>query len=89
MKKLTWKQFTEDSVKSGRRGVYCINSEVLDSIDQNEVGFYVYTDETNYKNNKYKCGQSIRGLSRLGEQAQQSEKLMVVDWIPSEDVTCW
>ena len=85
MKRLTWKQFTEDSVPSGRRGVYCLNSEILDSINQNEVGFYIYTDETNYKKNKYKCGQSIRGLSRLKEQAQQSEKLMVVDWIPSDD----
>ena len=85
MKKLTWDQFTEDSVKSGRRGVYCLNTEVLNSIRQNPVGFYVYTDETNYKKNKYKCGQSIRGLDRLGEQAQQSEKLMIVDWIPSDD----
>ena len=85
MTKLTWQQFTEDSVKSGRRGVYCLNSEVLDSINENKVGFYIYTDETNYKKNKYKCGQSIRGLYRLGEQAQQSEKLMVVDWVPSEE----
>jgi len=85
MKKINWQQFTEDAVKSGRRGVYCINSEVLDAINENKVGFYVYTDETNYKKNKYKCGQSIRGLYRLGEQAQQSEKLMVVDWIPSND----
>lgn len=85
MTKLNWKQFTEDSVKSGRRGVDCINTDVLKSIEQNKVGFYIYTDETNYKKNKYKCGQSIRGLYRLGEQAQQSEKLIVVDWIPSDD----
>lgn len=84
MKRLTWQQFTENSVKSGRRGVLCINQDILNSIESNPVGFYIYTDETNYKKKKYKCGQSIRGLKRLGEQAQQSESMLVVDWIPTE-----
>jgi hypothetical protein len=80
----SWESFIDDAVESGRRGVSCLNQQVLDSINDDEVGFYIYTDKTNFARQQYKCGQSIRGLKRIGEQAQQSERLYVVDWIPSE-----
>ena len=81
---LTFDQFTEDAVASTRRGVSCISQDVLDRITASPVGFYIWTDKTNYAKNQYKIGQSIRGLTRIGEMAQQAERIYVVDWIPSD-----
>ena len=82
MKRNTWDQFTQDAVESGRNGVLCINEDVKSDLIADPVGFYIYTDEYNYNKKQYKCGQSVRGIKRLGEQAGQSSAIIIVDWIP-------
>ena len=88
MKKLTWKQFTEDSVKSGRRGIFCIDQELKDRIDQSDDnGYYIYTKESAYKKNQYKCGLTTIGcIKRIRQQktAAELENLYIIDWIPSD-----
>lgn len=88
MKKVTWKQFTEDSVKSDSSGIFCLNQELKDRIKQSDnSGYYIYTKESAYKKSAYKCGLTTVGcVERIHQQktAAELENLYIVDWIPSD-----
>lgn len=84
MKKPTWNQLFSQALPSSRSGLYFLNSEVATEICSNPIGFYIYTKESSYKDNRYKIGQTIKGLSRIKVQASEDESIVIVGWIPSD-----
>ncbi len=78
--------FIQYSVPSGRRGVRIINQQVLDSIKQDQVGFYTYTKNSAFAKGEFKIGQTIVGaIDRVGNtiSASDNEVLYITDWVAS------
>lgn len=67
-----------------KNGVYAINQDIIDSSENNPVGFYIYTKENSLKDLRYKGGQTINGISRIKTQASDDETILIVAWIPSD-----
>jgi hypothetical protein len=86
MSKVKWEEFTQYAVPVPRRnGVLCLSQTILDSMKENPVGFYIYTKESAYKKNQYKCGQTTAGgdYRVVSQTAESNETICIVGWIPS------
>ena len=82
--KTSWENIIFFAVPTSRNGLYYLNEEIANAIKNNPVGFYIYTKESSYRDNRYKVGQTINGLSRIKIQASADESIVIVGWIPSE-----
>lgn len=82
--KTSWENIIFFAVPTSRNGLYYLNKEIENAIKNNPVGFYIYTKESSYRDNRYKIGQTINGLSRIKIQASADESIVIVGWIPSE-----
>ena len=90
---LQWERYTQDSLhatKGGKdvAGVYFLNEELKDRVhNSSDVGFYIYTTQTQYAKSQFKCGLTTVGcVSRIKDQKSAAvvDNLYIVDWIPSE-----
>ena len=84
--KQVWNAFLSDCVYSNNGKIIYINNDIKEKIENNPVGFYIYTDEYRGQHRRFKEGQTIRGADlRVGEQsASQDTALLILDFIPSE-----
>jgi hypothetical protein len=88
MKQTTWEQFTEDAVVAHSSGIFFVDGSLEERVAASgDIGYYIYTKESAYKKNLYKCGQTKAGcVSRIRQQktAAEVENLYIIDWIPSD-----
>jgi hypothetical protein len=82
--KTSWDQLIFDSIPTSRNGLYYANQEICLAIKNNPVGYYIYTKKSSYKDNRYKIGQTTKGLSRIKVQASEDEIIIIIGWIASD-----
>ncbi len=80
---LDWEDLKVDFVKI-RQGVYALNQKVADDLKFSEVGFYVWTNESDYAKRIYKNGQTECVSKRFKNLTNNREPLVIFSWIPSE-----
>jgi len=82
---ILWDKLIEDSIPSVDGKVLYLNSEVKDKVENNNVGFYLYTDWYRAFVRRFKEGQTLQGSDvRVSQQAVQDTRLLILDFIPSE-----
>jgi hypothetical protein len=79
---LDWEDLEVDFVEI-REGVYARNQKVADDLNFCKVGFYAWTNKSNYVKKIYKKGQSVDGSNRF-KPTDNHEPIVIFEWIPSE-----
>jgi hypothetical protein len=80
---LDWEDLEVNFVEI-RKGVYALNQKVADDLKFSEVGFYVWTNESDYAKRIYKNGQTECVSKRFKNLTNNREPLVIFSWIPSE-----
>lgn len=87
MSEPSWQQLLSEAIKSDRKGLYYRNESVKQKVEKNRCGFYLFTGESEYKQKKYKFGQTEKGArERVGKQiiSSTTQDFLIVGWISSD-----
>ena len=87
MSEPSWQQLLSEAIKSDRKGLYYRNESVKQKVEKNRCGFYLFSCESEYKQKKYKFGQTEKGArERVGKQiiSSTTQDFLIVGWISSD-----